>query len=91
MGGMIRVIMSKFKDLLQVERCTVFVVNHEENLLWSTVAEDTATIKVPMGKGICRFQLSASYCLQTGVPPFRCTHPTHVLAFFPSDFPPPAA
>ena len=55
MGGMIRVIMSKFKELLQVERCTVFVVNYEENLLWSTVAEDTATIKVPMGKGICGY------------------------------------
>jgi signal transduction protein with GAF and PtsI domain len=49
---LIGVIMSTARDLVNAERCTLFLVDHENEQLWSRVAQGSGEIRLPMGMGI---------------------------------------
>ena len=45
-------IMDSAKELLQVDRCTLFLVDEENDQLWSLVANGTEEIRIPKSSGI---------------------------------------
>lgn len=49
---LISVIMQTAQELLNAERCSLFMVDRERQELWTTVAQGTHEIRVPMNKGI---------------------------------------
>lgn len=51
-SALIEMIMLRARELLDGERCTLFIADRETNELWSRVAEGTGVIRVPMSKGI---------------------------------------
>lgn len=51
-NSVITTIMTKAKDLLDAERCTLFMVDHEQGELWSTIASGAKEIRVPLYAGI---------------------------------------
>jgi adenylate cyclase len=53
-------IMQKAKQLLDAERCTMFLIDKEKQQLWSTVADGTEQIRIPINMGI------AGYVVSTG-------------------------
>ncbi|KAJ3126532.1 hypothetical protein HK098_007432 [Nowakowskiella sp. JEL0407] len=46
------VIMKTAQDLLNAERCALFMVDKEKGELWSTLAQGAGEIRIPMTKGI---------------------------------------
>ena len=49
---LIRKIMQSARELMQAERCTLFMVDHEAQELWTKVADGGFEIRIPMSKGI---------------------------------------
>lgn len=39
-------------ELMAADRCTLFLIDHASNELWSQIAHESSTIKCPMGAGI---------------------------------------
>ncbi|KAJ2998221.1 hypothetical protein HDV02_004723 [Globomyces sp. JEL0801] len=60
MGGLLSVILQTARDLVNAERCAVFLLDKEKGELWSKVAQDSAEIRFPVTKGI------AGYVVSTG-------------------------
>lgn len=52
MGDLITVIMRTARDLVTAERCTLFLVDRENEQLWSRVAQGSGEIRLPLGAGI---------------------------------------
>jgi GAF domain-containing protein len=50
--SLITQIMTKARDLLDADRCTLFLLDKERGELWSKVAEGSKEIRVPVTKGI---------------------------------------
>lgn len=50
--SLITQIMTKARDLLDADRCTLFLLDAERGELWSKVAEGSKEIRVPVTKGI---------------------------------------
>jgi adenylate cyclase len=50
--ALITVIMQKAKELLDADRCTLFLLDKETSELWSKVADGTEEIRFPMRMGI---------------------------------------
>lgn len=50
--SLITQIMTKARDLLDADRCTLFLLDAEKGELWSKVAEGSKEIRVPATKGI---------------------------------------
>lgn len=50
--SVINTIMTKAKDLLDADRCTLFMVDHERSELWSTIASESKEIRLPLNMGI---------------------------------------
>jgi len=40
------------RDLLDAERATLFLIDREEEILWSRVAQGTQSIRIPLSQGI---------------------------------------
>ncbi|RKO99665.1 hypothetical protein CXG81DRAFT_20289 [Caulochytrium protostelioides] len=59
-GGMLTAVMQTAKELLQAERSTLFLLDREQQQLWSTVAGGSVQIRIPMTAGI------AGHVAQTG-------------------------
>ncbi len=49
---LIGMIMTKARELVEAERCTLFLVDRLTGELWSKVADGTREIRIPMTKGI---------------------------------------
>ncbi|KAJ3309655.1 hypothetical protein HDV04_005842 [Boothiomyces sp. JEL0838] len=62
MGDLIGVIMQTARELVNADRCALFLWDKDENMLWSKVAQDSEEIKFPANKGI------AGYVVNSGVP-----------------------
>jgi hypothetical protein len=60
MGDLISVIMDTVRDLVNADRCALFLLDKETNELWSKVAQGTGEIRFPSNKGI------AGHVLTTG-------------------------
>lgn len=41
------------KTIIGAERCSIFIYNHEDNELWTTIADGTEKIVIPYDIGIC--------------------------------------
>ncbi|TPX65958.1 hypothetical protein SpCBS45565_g04827 [Spizellomyces sp. 'palustris'] len=52
LGDLIKVIMQTSQELLKAERCSLFMVDKEKQELWTTVAQGTEEIRIPINKGI---------------------------------------
>lgn len=52
MGDLITVIMKTARDLVSAERCTLFLVDKENEQLWSRVAQGSGEIRFPITIGI---------------------------------------
>ncbi|KAJ3417077.1 hypothetical protein HDV05_006936 [Chytridiales sp. JEL 0842] len=52
LGDLIRVIMQTAQELLNAERCALFMIDKQKGELWSSLAQGAGEIRVPMGKGI---------------------------------------
>nr|KAJ3422883.1 hypothetical protein HK105_005831 [Polyrhizophydium stewartii] len=52
MGDLLHVIMQTARELVTAERCSLFMLDRENEELWSTVAQGSAEIRFPMNKGI---------------------------------------
>ncbi|KAI8925193.1 hypothetical protein BC831DRAFT_436089 [Entophlyctis helioformis] len=52
MGDLLHVIMQTARELVTAERCTLFMLDREKEELWSTVAQGSGEIRIPMNKGI---------------------------------------
>eukprot|EP00455_Lapot_gusevi_P034934 TRINITY_DN38659_c0_g1_i1.p1 TRINITY_DN38659_c0_g1~~TRINITY_DN38659_c0_g1_i1.p1 ORF type:complete len:293 (+),score=41.29 TRINITY_DN38659_c0_g1_i1:34-879(+) len=48
-------VMHTSRELLQADRCTVFIIDRESMQLWSTVADGTEEIRLPLDAGIAGF------------------------------------
>ena len=55
MGDLINVIMQTARELVNAERCTLFMLDRDTEELWSTVAQGSSEIRIPMNKGIAGF------------------------------------
>ncbi|KAL5038714.1 hypothetical protein BDV3_001937 [Batrachochytrium dendrobatidis] len=51
-GDLLPVIMQTARELVTAERCALFMLDREKEELWSTVAQGSAEIRIPMNKGI---------------------------------------
>eukprot|EP01059_Diplonema_ambulator_P002842 TRINITY_DN1245_c0_g1_i3.p1 TRINITY_DN1245_c0_g1~~TRINITY_DN1245_c0_g1_i3.p1 ORF type:complete len:876 (+),score=302.89 TRINITY_DN1245_c0_g1_i3:32-2629(+) len=51
-NSLIRTIMAVSRDLLQADRSTLFIVDKEQQQLWSSVADGTSEIRIPLDSGI---------------------------------------
>ncbi|KAI8805978.1 hypothetical protein BJ742DRAFT_680566 [Cladochytrium replicatum] len=60
LGDLISVIMQTAQELLNAERCALFMVDKERGELWSTLAQGAGEIRIPLSKGI------AGYVATTG-------------------------
>ncbi|KAJ3065164.1 hypothetical protein HDU98_011451 [Podochytrium sp. JEL0797] len=60
LNGLVRVVMQTAQELLNAERCALFIVDHKKKELWSSVAEGAGEIRIPINKGI------AGYVATTG-------------------------
>ncbi|KAI8817596.1 uncharacterized protein EV422DRAFT_622547 [Fimicolochytrium jonesii] len=60
LNDLMPVIMHTVKDLLQAERCSLFLLDRDKEELWTSVAQGTQEIRIPMNKGI------AGYVATTG-------------------------
>jgi len=40
------------KDVIKAERCSIFIVDHEANSLWSTLSDGVKKIIIPVDKGL---------------------------------------
>ncbi len=49
---LIRKIMQSARELMQAERCTLFMLDHDSRELWTKVADGGFEIRIPMTKGI---------------------------------------
>jgi transcriptional regulator with GAF, ATPase, and Fis domain len=52
MGDLISVIMDTTRDLVNADRCALFMLDRESNELWSKVAQGTDEIRFPANRGI---------------------------------------
>jgi transcriptional regulator with GAF, ATPase, and Fis domain len=52
MGDLINVIMDTTRDLVNADRCALFLLDKEKNELWSKVAQGTGEIRFPADRGI---------------------------------------
>ncbi|KAI8852671.1 hypothetical protein BC829DRAFT_424823 [Chytridium lagenaria] len=52
LGDLIRVIMQTAQELLNAERCALFMIDKEKCELWSSLAQGSGEIRIPMNKGI---------------------------------------
>jgi putative methionine-R-sulfoxide reductase with GAF domain len=52
LGELITVIMQTARELLNAERCALFMLDKEKGELWSTLAQGAGEIRIPMNKGI---------------------------------------
>eukprot|EP00842_Homolaphlyctis_polyrhiza_P002737 jgi/Hompol1/3464/HPOL_005231-RA len=52
MGDLLHVIMQTTRELVSAERCALFMLDRDREELWSTVAQGSAEIRIPMNKGI---------------------------------------
>ena len=50
--SLITTIMQKARELLDADRCTLFLLDKENGQLWSKIAEGTQEIRIPMHMGI---------------------------------------
>lgn len=47
--------MRKVKDLVNADRCTVFLIDEERRELWSSLAEGAPEIRIPLKTGIAGY------------------------------------
>ena len=52
LNKLLTIIMDKVKDVLQCDRCTVFIMDRDREELWSRVAHGETEIRFPANKGI---------------------------------------
>ncbi|KAJ3316146.1 hypothetical protein HDU76_002049 [Blyttiomyces sp. JEL0837] len=52
LADLTKIIMQTAQELLNAERCALFMVDKEKQELWSTVAQGAGQIRIPMNKGI---------------------------------------
>ncbi|KAJ3216146.1 hypothetical protein HDU67_009873 [Dinochytrium kinnereticum] len=52
LGDLIRVIMQTAQELLNAERCALFMIDKEKGELWSSLAQSSGEIRIAMNKGI---------------------------------------
>ncbi|KAJ3118903.1 hypothetical protein HDU96_006554 [Phlyctochytrium bullatum] len=55
LGDLIRVIMQTAQELLNAERCALFMIDKEKGELWSSLAQGSGEIRIPMNKGIAAY------------------------------------
>ncbi|KAJ3017892.1 hypothetical protein HKX48_003307, partial [Thoreauomyces humboldtii] len=60
LGDLVSVIMRTVQELLNAERCSLFIVDGVRQELWTTVAQGTQEIRIPINSGI------AGYVATTG-------------------------
>ncbi|KAI8994279.1 hypothetical protein BC832DRAFT_425467 [Gaertneriomyces semiglobifer] len=51
-GDLIAATMQTAKELINAERCSLFILDRESKELWTTVAQGTGEIRIPMSTGI---------------------------------------
>ena len=52
LSAMVQLIMKRAKDLLEADRCTLFLIDHDHNEIYSNFADNVVEIRVPIGVGI---------------------------------------
>ena len=40
------------KDVIKAERCSIFIVDHDANSLWTTLSDGVKKIIIPVDKGL---------------------------------------
>eukprot|EP00002_Diphylleia_rotans_P021272 TRINITY_DN4145_c0_g1_i1.p1 TRINITY_DN4145_c0_g1~~TRINITY_DN4145_c0_g1_i1.p1 ORF type:complete len:1039 (+),score=218.80 TRINITY_DN4145_c0_g1_i1:60-3176(+) len=60
LNSLCQLIMMKSRDLLEADRCTLYLIDKETNELWSKFADRQGEIRIPMGMGI------SGYVAQSG-------------------------
>ncbi|KAJ3151265.1 hypothetical protein HDU89_002104 [Geranomyces variabilis] len=55
LGDLITTIMSTVQELLKAERVSLFIIDQARQELWTTVAQGTKEIRVPINKGIAGY------------------------------------
>ncbi len=63
LNNLLKLIMDEVKDVLQCDRCTVFVLDPEEHELWSRVAHGEKTIRFPSHMGIAGYVATSGQVL----------------------------
>ncbi|KAJ3106152.1 hypothetical protein HDU97_006969 [Phlyctochytrium planicorne] len=69
LGDLIRVIMQTAQELLGAERCALFMIDKEKGELWSSLAQGSGEIRIPMNKGIAAYndtRFNRSIDMKTG-------------------------
>ncbi|QDZ17709.1 GAF/PAS/PAC adenylate/guanylate cyclase [Chloropicon primus] len=52
LSAMVRLIMKRAKELLEADRCTLFLLDHDHNEIYSNFTDNVVEIRVPIGVGI---------------------------------------
>jgi HD-GYP domain-containing protein (c-di-GMP phosphodiesterase class II) len=63
LNNLLKLIMDEVKDVLQCDRCTVFVLDPEKHELWSQVAHGAKTIRFPSHMGIAGYVATSGQVL----------------------------
>eukprot|EP00741_Cyanophora_paradoxa_P007345 tig00001107_g7105.t1 len=51
-GGLVTTIMTKARDLMDADRCSLFLIDHEKKQLFSTMADGSVELRFSMNQGI---------------------------------------
>ena len=52
LNKLFKTVIEHARDLLDAERATLYLVDEEEKVLWSKVAQGTGEIRIPLGQGL---------------------------------------
>lgn len=52
LSAMVQMIMKRAKELLEADRCTLFLIDHDHNEIYSNFTDNVVEIRVPVGVGI---------------------------------------
>ncbi|TPX56453.1 hypothetical protein PhCBS80983_g04533 [Powellomyces hirtus] len=63
LADLITTIMKTVQELLSAERASLFIVDEEKQELWTTVAQGTQEIRVPLNKGIAGYVATSAKTL----------------------------
>jgi adenylate cyclase len=63
LAGLIQIIMTKAREIMDAERSTLFLIDRKTRELWSKVAEGTQEIRFPLGRGIAGYVASTGQTL----------------------------